>query len=336
MTFARNISREEERIDWTKGGKAIYDQIRGLHPWPVAYTVFQGENVKIWWSEKVAYNCQMLNQERLLKLKQIESLSKQEMKSRLRLPISNQPEKNECQRMYLFVESERNGMKGIDSNEYRPKKKIWNGNVRDAALSILMEINNNQAYSNLLLHRTIEKYDIEAKDRGLIDRINIWNTSTSHGTRLLSWSHLFVGNWMVGYGNYLRMSLYQIVYLTKIPPHAVVHEAVEIAKRRGHKRIAPTVNGIFRSVLRKGVRSLDELEDGIAKIAIETSHPEWLIKRWIEQYGEEEATVMAHENNNPPAMTIRVNTAKTTIDEAIAALEAEGIEVRKGEVVQNA
>lgn len=53
VTFARNISREEERIDWTAAGTKIYNQIRGLHPWPVAYTVFRGENVKIWWSEKV-------------------------------------------------------------------------------------------------------------------------------------------------------------------------------------------------------------------------------------------------------------------------------------------
>lgn len=53
VTFARNISREEERIDWTKNGKEIYDKIRGLHPWPVAYAVFQGINVKIWWGEKV-------------------------------------------------------------------------------------------------------------------------------------------------------------------------------------------------------------------------------------------------------------------------------------------
>ncbi|WP_438317466.1 methionyl-tRNA formyltransferase [Sporosarcina sp. FA9] len=53
VTFARNISREQERIDWSDNGKAIYDQIRGLHPWPVAYTVFQGEQLKIWWGEKV-------------------------------------------------------------------------------------------------------------------------------------------------------------------------------------------------------------------------------------------------------------------------------------------
>lgn len=54
VTFARNISREEERIDWTRSGTAIYNQVRGLHPWPVAYTTFRGDNVKIWWSEKVA------------------------------------------------------------------------------------------------------------------------------------------------------------------------------------------------------------------------------------------------------------------------------------------
>ncbi|MCZ2258836.1 methionyl-tRNA formyltransferase [Sporosarcina sp. G11-34] len=53
VTFARNISREQEKIDWSQGGKAIYDKIRGLHPWPVAYSVFQGENVKVWWGEKV-------------------------------------------------------------------------------------------------------------------------------------------------------------------------------------------------------------------------------------------------------------------------------------------
>lgn len=214
----------------------------------------------------------------------------------------------------------------------RPKKKIWNGNVRDAALSILMEINNNQAYSNLLLHRTIEKYGIETKDRGLLTELTYG--TLQHRMALDYYLEPFVHGKLDGWvRELLRMSLYQIVYLTKIPSHAVVHEAVEIAKKRGHKRIAPTVNGILRSVLRKGVRSLDDMADGITKTAIETSHPEWLIKRWSEQFGEEEAAIMAHENNNPPAMTVRVNTAKTTVAEVIASLEAEGIEVRAGEVV---
>ncbi|ARD49252.1 methionyl-tRNA formyltransferase [Sporosarcina sp. P33] len=51
VTFARNISREQERIDWTKSARSIYNQIRGLHPWPVAYTKFAGDQVKVWWAQ---------------------------------------------------------------------------------------------------------------------------------------------------------------------------------------------------------------------------------------------------------------------------------------------
>ncbi|MBD8013809.1 MULTISPECIES: methionyl-tRNA formyltransferase [Planococcus] len=56
VTYARNISREQERIDWSKPAAAIYNQVRGLHPWPVAYTTFNGANMKIWWAEKTSSN----------------------------------------------------------------------------------------------------------------------------------------------------------------------------------------------------------------------------------------------------------------------------------------
>lgn len=51
VTFAKNISREQERIDWTRKGIDIHNQVRGLTPWPTAYTTFEGENVKIWKTE---------------------------------------------------------------------------------------------------------------------------------------------------------------------------------------------------------------------------------------------------------------------------------------------
>lgn len=51
VTFARNISREQERIDWTKTACQLYNQVRGLHPWPVAYTTFEEANFKIWWAQ---------------------------------------------------------------------------------------------------------------------------------------------------------------------------------------------------------------------------------------------------------------------------------------------
>jgi methionyl-tRNA formyltransferase len=52
-TFAHNITREQEKIDWHKNGEEIYNQIRGLCPWPVAFTVLEGKNLKIWKAEKV-------------------------------------------------------------------------------------------------------------------------------------------------------------------------------------------------------------------------------------------------------------------------------------------
>lgn len=54
VTYARNISREQERIDWSKSARAIYNQVRGLYPWPVAYTSFNQINMKIWWTEKTS------------------------------------------------------------------------------------------------------------------------------------------------------------------------------------------------------------------------------------------------------------------------------------------
>lgn len=55
-TFAFNIKREQEKIDWTKRGEEVYNHIRGLHPWPVAYTTLDGAPIKIWWAEKIAIN----------------------------------------------------------------------------------------------------------------------------------------------------------------------------------------------------------------------------------------------------------------------------------------
>ncbi|SCL97287.1 Methionyl-tRNA formyltransferase [Bacillus cytotoxicus] len=53
VTFAYNIKREQEKINWAKTGEEVYNHIRGLNPWPVAYTTLAGQVVKVWWGEKV-------------------------------------------------------------------------------------------------------------------------------------------------------------------------------------------------------------------------------------------------------------------------------------------
>ncbi|WP_096154686.1 MULTISPECIES: methionyl-tRNA formyltransferase [Bacillus] len=59
VTFAYNIKREEEKIDWSNTGEEIYNHIRGMHPWPVAYTLQDEQVMKIWWGEKVHYDSKL-------------------------------------------------------------------------------------------------------------------------------------------------------------------------------------------------------------------------------------------------------------------------------------
>ncbi|MGI2327238.1 16S rRNA (cytosine(967)-C(5))-methyltransferase RsmB [Planococcus sp. YIM B11945] len=205
------------------------------------------------------------------------------------------------------------------------KNKKLQGNVRDAAFSILWAVENKQAYSNLLLHQTIQSYGIADKNKGLLTEIT-YGTLQHQMTLDYYLEPYLKGKIEPWVKILLRMSLYQIVYLDRIPSHAVVHEAVEIAKRRGHSGVGSVVNGVLRSIQRSGVRSFNTISDPIEKISIETSHPVWMIKRWSEQFGHEKTRELALENNKTPEQTVRVNTVRATVEEVIDMLESEGLE----------
>jgi 16S rRNA (cytosine967-C5)-methyltransferase len=217
----------------------------------------------------------------------------------------------------------------------RKKKKsihIWDGNVRDAALSILLAVDKNQAYSNLLLNQTINKYHIEAKDRALLTELTYGTLQYKYALDYYLEPYIRgkIEQWIRWL---LRLSVYQMVYLSKIPEHAIVHEAVEIAKRRGHKGIASMVNGILRSITRMGIPSLEKIKDPIERIAIETSHPRWIVEMFVDSYGLEKTVAMLKENNIPPKQTVRVNTLKATVGEAIELLAQEDIQAEQSKVI---
>src|SRR5699024_4504466 len=126
----------------------------------------------------------------------------------------------------------------------------------------------------------------------------------------------------------LRMSVYQMVYLDKVPPYAVINEAVEIAKQRGHKGIAVFVNGILRHIQRKRIRSTDQIQDKIKKLSIETSHPEWLIKRWVNHYGFQVTEEMCKANLERKPLSIRIQPLKISRERAMELLIDEGFQVK--------
>ncbi|WOP22172.1 transcription antitermination factor NusB [Bacillus pumilus] len=108
----------------------------------------------------------------------------------------------------------------------------------------------------------------------------------------------------------LRMSLYQMVYLEKIPDRAAIHEAVELTKKRGHKGISSLVNGVLRSVQREGVPAFDDIKDPVKRLSIETSHPLWLVQEWVQSYGFERRKHVPP-FIVPPKQTLRVKSNET-------------------------
>jgi 16S rRNA (cytosine967-C5)-methyltransferase len=210
-------------------------------------------------------------------------------------------------------------------------------NVREAAMDLLEAIEKNQSYSNLLLNSTIEKNKISSIDTGLL-------TELTYGTlqRKMALDYYlkpFIKNskkletWVL---QLLRITLYQMVYLDKIPDRAAIFEAVEIAKKRGHKGISGMVNGVLRSIQRQGIPSLEAVSDPIERLSIETSHPEWLVNRWVSQFGFDRTKEMCEVNLTAPLQTARVNLTKTTIRECIEDLDEEGFLIEKSPIIPEA
>ncbi|WP_066175099.1 16S rRNA (cytosine(967)-C(5))-methyltransferase RsmB [Bacillus marinisedimentorum] len=210
-------------------------------------------------------------------------------------------------------------------------------NVREAALDILLKIEEQQSYSNLLLNRKLNEYKLDARDAGLLTEI-VYGTIQRKYT-LDYYLGPFLKNprkldkWVL---ILLRLSLYQMQYLDRVPERAVIHQAVEIAKKRGHRGISGMVNGVLRNIQRKGVPALEEISGPVKRLATATSHPEWLVSRWVERYGFETTEQMCQTNLEAPPVTARVNVDRATRDEVIAIMKEEGIEAEAGELSDDA
>ncbi|MBS4217799.1 16S rRNA (cytosine(967)-C(5))-methyltransferase RsmB [Bacillus sp. FJAT-49711] len=204
--------------------------------------------------------------------------------------------------------------------------------VREAALDVLEAIDKHQSYSNLLLNQVIKKYQITGPDTGLLTEI-VYGTIQRKMTLdfyLQPFIKKKMEHWVL---ILLRLSLYQMIYLDKVPDRAIIFEAVEIAKKRGHKGIVGLVNGILRSIQREGIRSLDIISDPVERLAIETSHPLWLVQRWAEQFSFDKTKAMCEENLMAPVQTVRINVTKTTREEVCMLLQAEGFSVEASPII---
>ena len=125
--------------------------------------------------------------------------------------------------------------------------------------------------------------------------------------------------------NILRLALFQIIYLDRIPDSAAVNTAVELAKSCG----APWVVGYVNALLRKAAREYPKIpfpdlnKNPAAALAVQKSFPEWMIRRWLNRCGLDKTAVLCDSLNTIPALTVRTNTLRASRRQLIATLRDE-------------
>lgn len=173
--------------------------------------------------------------------------------------------------------------------------------ARAAAFDTLFRIDTEKAYSSHLLPE-YEK-DLEQKDRSLCHELTLGVLRRKiYLDRAID--YLAEGKRIdTGVRIALRMGLYQLLFLDKIPPHAAINESVELVIRAKKRSAKGFVNAILRRATRDAI-SFDYVDD-LDRLSTETSHPRWLLERWVAQFGDVETAKIAAANNLVPPMAFR-------------------------------
>jgi 16S rRNA (cytosine967-C5)-methyltransferase len=211
---------------------------------------------------------------------------------------------------------------------------LKNKNAREMAREALHAVLEEGAYSNLALNKVLEKYQPEKIDRGFITEL-VYGTLRTLNTLdwvLSGFLKQPLSKLPARIKTILRMGAYQVIYMAKVPDSAACNESANLARIHGHAGTVKLVNGVLRNLVRnKEQLAYPDIEqDPVQAIAVRYSHPEWLVARWIEEYGVTDAEKLCRANNEIPPNAVRTNTLKTSRAELQKTLAGEGIEAREG------
>lgn len=202
--------------------------------------------------------------------------------------------------------------------------------VRQLAAEILTKVDTRKAYADILLDSAINSNPLDVRDRALLTEIvygtlrwrgNLDSRIEPHLQRSLADTDPLIRN-------LLRLSLYQLLFLDKVPDYAAVNDAVEVAKKLKNDKAAGFVNGVLRNVLRqKNAEIAPGLKtDASSALAATYSQPQWLVEKWLDYFGNNEAIALMRSCNEQAPLVIRVNHTRCSRDELLAKLADGGVE----------
>jgi len=206
-------------------------------------------------------------------------------------------------------------------------------NYRVSVIESLKKIFRDKSYSNLVINNDIKNiehkyYSIYRKSvLGVVENLIyidwIVNHMSKTSTKKMETEVIFT----------LRLAVYQLFFLENSYENIVVNESVEHIKKTGNIKASKFVNAVLRNIIRNKDKIIGDMKKLPFKeyLCVKYSYPEWLVLKWIEQFGKEEIEEVLIANNSEAPLTLRVNTLKTSRDELIDILQNKGMVVHKSE-----
>lgn len=196
---------------------------------------------------------------------------------------------------------------------------------REIILDILMEILERSGYSHVILRQALEKYQyLDKQDRAFITRVTEGTIEyrITIDAVLNQCSKVKVNKMKPVIRTILRMSVYQIIWMERIPDSAVCNEAVKLAVKRRFQGLKGFVNGVLRTVARQ--KDTFEFMD----LSLKYSMPQWLIELWKKQYPEAVVEEILKSFLEDAPTTVRCNVALASMEEIRTSLDAQGVRYR--------
>lgn len=189
--------------------------------------------------------------------------------------------------------------------------------ARNIALKSLYEINTKQAYSNIVLDKYINenreklsKLDINFISE-LVYGVVTWKLTLEYIIQKYSKIKLKkMSDWVK---NILYLGSYQILFLDKVPKSAAVNESVNLCKKYNFKSVG-LVNAILRKIEKSDYEEINTITNSITRISLKYSMPEWIVKKFCDEYGNEEAANICQNLNLRPNISVRLNRLKDKIE----------------------
>lgn len=209
-------------------------------------------------------------------------------------------------------------------------------NARKIVLDSLVRVDFKKGYSNIVFDNALKGAELDSRDASFAAALfyGVLERKLTLDRVISEFSKIPLEKLSPFVLEILRMGVYQLLFMDKVPPFAALNECVALAKKSGQGHTAGFVNAVLRAVQRADKDKL--MQSSELGPAERFSAPQWLVELWAEAYGEENAKGLFETSIGPAPVTARVNTARISAGKLIELLAGEGVEAIPVEGVEGA